>query len=206
MKSAETQRRKKKVRKFIVSELVELPLHQGVGRERWLNKKEAKRLFKKHPKYTDAHGCYVFGIRTKGFKPVYVGKATEQSLGTEALSDHKVLKINSALRKNRWGRLVVAFVIPEKKSGRPPKNLIEEIEHVLIQYAYAKNPQIENVHGISLCGWFIEGVMNRIKGRPSAEAEEFRQLVGITHHTGQKASVAIKKKRKKACPKGKKGK
>lgn len=194
------------MRKFIVSEMIELPLIQEKGGRR-LDTKGARTCFEQHGEYTNAHGCYVFGIRAaRGYKPIYVGKAIEQSLGDEALTQDKILKINNALLKNLRGTLVVAFVIPENKPGPCPQKLIEEIEYVLIQYAYQKNRQIENENGIYLCSWCIAGVMNRGQGRPTAESKKFRQLVGINNQKGKKLQVAMKRKQKTAASKGKKDK
>lgn len=194
------------MRRFVVSEMIKLPLNIEKG-GRCLNVKGAREILAQHGDFTEAYGCYVFGIRAgRGYKPVYVGKATEKFLGKEALDTDKIRKINQALLKNRKGTLVVAFVVPEKKRGAKPTTLIDEIEYVLIQYAYEKNPQIENKYDIFRCGWCIDGVKNHGPGHPSEDSIEFRRLIGITNQKAQTPHAAMKKKQKKACPKGRKGK
>ena len=187
---------KDNARKFIVSEPLELPLIQEKAGRR-LDTKKAKAIFAKHPKFTDAQGCYVFGFRAaRGYKPIYVGKTTGQTLGSESLSDGTVRKINTALLKTRRATLVVAFVIPETQPGACPQKAIGEIECVLIQYAYQKNPEIENENGFYRCGWFIDGVLNRNQGHPSLASQSFRKLVGIQSkmHDPQ---IALKKRQEK---------
>lgn len=195
-------------RKFIVSELLELPLIQERAGRR-LDAKKAKDIFAKHPKYTKAKGCYVFGLRAaRGYKPIYVGKTTDQTLGRESLSDGTVRKINMALLKTRKATLVVAFVIPETQPGACPQKAIGEIESVLIQYAYQKNPQIENENGICRCGWYIDGVLNRGQGKPPAHSREFRRLVGIAQQSGAVLHAAVKaqpRKNRQAIGKLRKG-
>lgn len=193
-------------RKFIVSEIIQLPLIQEkCGRH--LDETGAKKIFGRHRKFTEAQGCYVFGIRAgKGYKPVYVGKTTLQTLGEEVLSDGTVGKINRALLRNKKGTLVVAFVIPENKPGPNPSKLIDEVESVLIQYAYQKNPEIENENGIYQCAWFIDGVLNCPQGKPRDESRIFRRLVGITKRPILAAHDPKKKRQKKTLPKNQVGK
>jgi len=188
---------KDNARKFIVSETLVLPLIQEKA-GRHLDEKKAKALFARHPKFTNAKGCYVFGLRAaKGYKPIYVGKTTGQTLGEEALSDGTVRKINTALLKTRRATLVVAFVVPETRPGSCPQNAIDEIEFLLIQYAYQKNPQIENENGIYRCSWYIDGVLNRGQGKPSAHSREFRRLVGIAPQKGNEPHAAVKAQQRK---------
>ena len=171
--------KKADARQFVVSDILELPVIKQPG-GRQLDEAGALKVFQRNASFTSQPGCYVYGIRAaKGIKPVYVGKTEDQPLKKEALSPDKIGKINKAILKTRKGTPVVAFVVPAKKPGQPPKSLISEIEGVLIQYAYAKNPSIENDNGIFEPQWFIEGVINSKPGRRSKKAREFRSMVGI---------------------------
>lgn len=171
--------KKENARKFTVSEIIDVPYDLANGIKR-INKKQARKKMKEFREYTDERGCYVFGIRAgKGCTPIYVGKAAKQALRTEVFSADKLEKFNNALFRYRKGTPVVAFVVPEKKRGVPPASLIDEMEGVLIQRAYAKNRKIENENGIYLCGWFIAGAINRGKGKPTEKSKAFCQLVGI---------------------------
>ena len=166
-------------RKFVVSDILDLPLaNQPGGRQ--LDESGARKEFQRNKAFTSQCGCYVYGIRAaKGIKPVYVGKAVDQPLMTEALSSDKIRKINNAILKTRKGTPVVAFVVPDKKPGALPRSQINEIEGVLIQYAYAKNSDIENENGIYEPRWYVDGVINSNPGRRSEKAKAFRSMIGI---------------------------
>lgn len=166
-------------RKFVVSDILSLPVVRRPG-GRHLDEDGARAVFRDNRQYSSKCGCYVYGIRAaKGIKPVYVGKAVEQQLMAEALSPDKICKINKAILKTRRGTPVVAFIVPEKKLGATPTTQISEIEIALLQYAYAKNPDIENENGVYKPRWFIDGVVNSDPGRRSDKAVAFRSMVGI---------------------------
>ena len=166
-------------RMFTVSEILDLPVIKQRG-GRHLNEIAAKKVFKDNSAFTTSRGCYVYGIRAaKGIKPVYVGKAVEQQLMEEALSADKICKINTAILKTRRGTPVVVFVVPDKKPGTVPTVQIGEIESILIQYAFAKNRNIENEKGVYKPRWFIDGVLNSNPGRRSRKAKAFRSMIGI---------------------------
>lgn len=166
-------------RKFVVSELIKVPLaREKAGRH--IDTKQIHPLLEKCAAFAKKHGCYVFAIRTsQGATPVYVGRATKQTLGKEAFSADKLNKANCALQQWKKGTLVLAFVTPEDDRRNVAEKSIKEIEDVLIQYAHERNPNVQNERGIIKYRWFIDGVFNSNPGRPAEKCNRFRAMLGI---------------------------
>ncbi len=173
-------------RKYIVSELIEVPIVREIAGQ-YVHSTEARDAVREqHPDFTDKHGCYVFGIKTKtGVNPVYVGCAGKRPLGFEAFTSHKRATLAEALAYYPNAKLFIAFVVPEDDEDVSD---IKEMEGVLIRYASEKNPDILNEVKPSAgrnakeggdCSWYIDGVFNGGRGRRSQAGKAFRAMVGI---------------------------
>ncbi len=176
----------KSPRKYVVSELVPVPVVQEVAGQ-YIHRTEARdNVCNLHSTFTNRHGCYVFGIKTrKGVVPVYVGCTGKRTLGFEAFTSHKRAALAEALACYPDAKLFVAFVISD---GTEKESDIKEIESVLIRAARKKNPSIRNEtdpsvpqnekNGIAY-DWYIDGVTNGGRGRRSENAQAFRDMLGI---------------------------
>jgi len=125
-------------------------------------------------------GIYIFAISAGGgFTPYYVGK-TARSFGVEAFSDRNISHFyNKILFEYDKGRPVMFFVSPANKKGPPPKNVIHEVETVLINFASRKNPDILNDRGTKDPRWSIDGVVRPGKGTGSKPSKELCRTLGL---------------------------
>ena len=71
------------------------------------------------------------------------------------------------------------FVVHPEQKGKPNKKAITEIEDFLIQTGFAKNPEIQNVHGAGRPKWSIQGVVRSGKGKRSKAEVSFRSLFDL---------------------------
>jgi len=172
------------VTKLFVSEPLEIPFARSK------NHSSTKKILKEHinafwkgtaaSKYSEKQGCYIFAMRAgKGFTPWYVGK-TKSSLVSECFADHKRLKYNEILCDGNKGTPVMFFIAPKDSVKVVEKKDLASIEKQLIQIAYAKNPDLKNVHGTNVANWIIEGVIRSGQGKPSKKARQFRTMMGMS--------------------------
>ncbi len=72
------------------------------------------------------------------------------------------------------------FVAPRDGVNVVEKKDLESMEKHLIQIAYAKNPELKNVHGTKLKKWIIDGVIRSGQGKPTKKAKQFRTMMGMS--------------------------
>ena len=132
----------------------------------------------------------------KGFTPIYVGSATERSLGIEAFSDDKIKKFLNHMTDYEKGTLYITFIVPKDKvndgmctrRGPSPKKTIKCLEKVLIAVAYRKNKNLLNKQNRCLASFFINGALNSNVGRPTMTVSSFKDMMGFR----DKSIVVIK--------------
>jgi hypothetical protein len=153
------------------------PTKMPVGRQ--ITKQTVKDFWLAHPASIDSVGCYVFAFKaSKGFKPVYAGKATK-SFGTEVFSTDKLNKYNTGLAHQKKGTPVLFFISLNKTAGVINKKAIEEAESYLIQACLAANPKLINVQKTKVAAWSINGIVRSHTGKPSAAAQKLRTCIKI---------------------------
>lgn len=121
-------------------------------------------------------GVYVFGIRNRGFTPIYVGKATK-TFKQEALAQTKLHHYNIALRRWKKGTPILMFVVHPTQKGKTNRTAIAEIEWHLIQLAKAANPELRNTHHMGDIGWEIHGFAGG-RGKLSQAAKALKRMMG----------------------------
>jgi hypothetical protein len=135
-----------------------------------------------------ACGCYIFTIypRGGGAKPWYVGLASRQSFRSECFQPSKIIAYNKALESYGAASpqlFLIAKLTASENFSQPSSNGykdIEVLEDILIGIAYARNPELVNIHGTTfLKNTVIPGVMNTPQGYPGAAAMELRSLLGL---------------------------
>ena len=132
-----------RARKFMVSEPIDITIIQEIN-GRYVDEISTRKTFKNHFRFTENYGCYVFAIKTDTeLKPVYVGQAFKQPLGHESFTSNKRWKLDKALTKTIGGTLLVQFIVPVDDEPLTQR-MLNEMESALIQFAYRKNPRIEN--------------------------------------------------------------
>jgi len=127
-------------------------------------------------------GLYVFAVRGpgRGMRPLYVGRATRSTFGSECFNAANRDKLNHGLPGS--GKLVL-FLIKYVRRGRGRINstAIQNLERELIALAKAMNPeQLLNIHGTRpRFSIRINGVLNPAPGKPSRAASEFKRMIGL---------------------------
>lgn len=154
-------------RKFTVSDPIEISLVVEIN-GRYVNEFPTRRLLKRYKTYTSKRGCYVFYIKMDDGKllPVYVGATWRQTLKDECFTSNKRWKLDKALTKVMGGIPYMVLIAPKDNEQTEVDNrMIHEMENALIQYAYQKNPRIENKVGVNspykekLTHWYIDGAL-----------------------------------------------
>ena len=124
-------------------------------------------------------GCYVFAFKaSKGYKPVYAGKATK-SFKQEVFTSHKLNHFNTGLGHQMRGTPVLFFVCLNKTSGAVSKSAIDEAESYLIQAGLAANADLLNDKKTKVATWSINGIVRSKAGKPSAAACELRKCIKV---------------------------
>ena len=86
-----------------------------VGRQ--VSAANGKAFWAVHTGIATQAGCYVFAFKaSKGYKPVYAGKATK-SFKQEVFTPHKLNHFNTGLGHQKKGTPVLFFVCLNKTSG-----------------------------------------------------------------------------------------
>jgi len=125
-------------------------------------------------------GCYVFAMRAgKGFRPIYVGRATK-SFKQECFASHKIsCHYGPALLNAGKGTPILFLVVLERTKGKVNKSAIKKVESFLIQNAMKKNPYLSNIKGKKSEHWSIDGVIRSGKGKVSSAAKLFKGALGL---------------------------
>lgn len=124
-------------------------------------------------------GVYVFAAKAgRGYTPLYVGKAT-RNFGQEVFNPANKHKYSDAMLEYERCKPVMFFVIPPKRRGRLSGGIIDEVETFLIQTAYGKNSDIQNVKKTRMPSWSIRGAVRNAKRGAPKSAIEFRKAIGL---------------------------
>jgi hypothetical protein len=132
----------------------------------------------------DAHylaeekGCYVFAMRNRGLRPIYVGKATK-NFKQETFNSSNRHKYSDGFSAYGKGTPVMYFVVHPTKKGPTNGKHIAKVEDFLIQAGVARNPDLQNVKGIQKPGWSIKGVIRCGAGNLSLAEQQFRAMFDI---------------------------
>ena len=161
---------------FDISGPFKVPLYKGTA-GRIVDRETVAGFWDHHRPLQNRHGCYVFGMRAgKGYTPIYVGKAAK-SFKQECFTDHKLAHYNKALADYVRGTPVLFFVSLPRGRGRTNTRAIGKLEKYLITTAEIANPNLSNVQNRARDKWGIRGFLRSGKGKPSAAAKAFRQLM-----------------------------
>ena len=115
----------------------------------------------------------------KGFRPIYVGRATK-SFKQECFASHKISShYGPALLNAGKGTPVLFLAVLERTKGKVNKSAIKKVEFFLIQNAVKKNPDLSNVKGKKSEHWSIDGVIRSGKGKVSSSARLFKGALGL---------------------------
>ena len=125
----------------------------------------------------DRHGVYVFGVRAgKGWKPLYVGQATKQTLKTR-IGQHVGGNgdFNVMLRSVKKGTPVL-FLTGRIGKGKKSTQAISDIELDFINYAFARNKNLHNDRKIKKPRYVISGFGG--PGKPAKDVTNLKTMVG----------------------------
>ncbi len=148
-----------------------------VGRQ--VSAANGKAFWAVHTGIATQAGCYVFAFKaSKGYKPVYAGKATK-SFKQEVFTSHKLNHFNTGLGHQMRGTPVLFFVCLNKTSGAVSKSAIDEAETYLIQAGLAANADLLNDKKTKVATWSINGIVRSKAGKPSAAACELRKCIKV---------------------------
>jgi len=115
----------------------------------------------------------------KGFRPIYVGRATK-SFKQECFASHKIsCHYGPALLNAGKGTPILFLVVLERTKGKVNKSAIKKVESFLIQNAMKKNPYLSNIKGKKSEHWSIDGVIRSGKGKVSSAAKLFKGALGL---------------------------
>jgi hypothetical protein len=139
------------------------------------------------PDLPNACGCYLFAIKTKGFKPWYVGLAEKQKFKKECFGYHKINIYKDVLDNCGKGTPYLFFIAKrtkkkddfakpsKRKKGRPD---IQYLETLLIGTAIVKNPGLKNKMKTKyLINMSVPGLINTPHGKQSGQASKFKMAI-----------------------------
>jgi hypothetical protein len=141
-------------------------IYANHGRE-FFEKKNAAHL-------RSRRGCYLFAIRNRGHRAVYVGKAAH-GFDREVFTPDKLNKYNGALHEWPHGTPVLLFVTTPTNIWS--ESLIIEVERHLIRLAKRAWPDLLNVHHAGADNWDITGVTAPHRGRRSVAESTLVKLL-----------------------------
>jgi hypothetical protein len=123
-------------------------------------------------------GCYVFAIRNRTLKPIYVGRAT-RSFKQEAFNPSNKHKYHEGFSAYAKGTPLMYFIVHPHQKGPTNEAQIAQIEDFLIQAGVVRNPELQNVKGAQRPIWSIKGVIRSGVGKRSAAELQFRKLFNL---------------------------
>jgi hypothetical protein len=130
----------------------------------------------------DDIGCYVFAVRSSGgaaMYPYYVGKSAK-SFGQECFSPTKMLKYVHVLAQFKKAKAFLFLVRPSIHRGPRNRKAIAQLEKHLIEVAFQRNPELENVQNTPKADLQIRGVLNHhARGTPTLSARSFKNTMGL---------------------------
>jgi len=127
----------------------------------------------------DQSGVYVFAAKTgNGYTPLYVGKATK-SFSKEVFNQTNKYKYSDAMLDYVRCKPVIFFIVPPHGKGKAKSTIIDEVETFLIQTAYTKNSDIQNIKKTRMPSWSIRGAVRNAKRGAPKSSIEFRKAIGL---------------------------
>ena len=136
------------------------------------------------PGILDGRGVYIFSIRaSRGFTPIYVGKAQKTNFRQECLNANNQTSINQYLLQNVSKGTLTLWLLEYSGNGRyhPGKQFIEDCEKQLIRVASLKNPNIINQHHTQ--SWSIDGLHRNFRlprsNKSSNQLNKFVNMMGM---------------------------
>ncbi|WP_342320528.1 hypothetical protein [Burkholderia pseudomallei] len=167
---------------LIVSGPFDIPFTLSPAKIKCIDTPQARQFWQKSetaPFHTK-QGVYVFATRAgRGYRPVYVGKAT-RGFKSECFTPHKLHHYAQALSNGDKGSPVMFFVALPGNANKVPRKVIAEVEELMIQFAAAKNPNLRNKIGTAVADWTIKGVVRGGQGQRTKAASSFSTMLGIT--------------------------
>ncbi len=128
---------------------------------------------------SDKHGCYIFALRVgRGYSPWYIGKSTK-GMKRECMGSHQLQHYNAVLSNGYRGTPVMFFVLQPDDREKVKQSICDEVESVLIQSAFFKNPDLRNIQKANHPEWSIYGVLRSKRGRQSKNAVAFKTMMGL---------------------------
>ncbi|MCC6623562.1 MAG: hypothetical protein IT385_20045 [Deltaproteobacteria bacterium] len=154
----------------------EIPYETNDRSAKYVSADDGRQFFDDNPDLATGRGCYLFAIRTRGLRAVYVGKAT-RDFRREVFTADKLQKLNSALHAWPRGTPVALFVVTPPRVHSPA--LISDVERYLIRSAKRAWPDLLNIHHVGENDWEIRGVTAAHKGTPSEAAQALTRLLKL---------------------------
>jgi len=145
----------------------------------WVDIEGIKDFWTDHDSIAGSIGCYVFAMRSKSLKPLYVGLTT-RSFKEECFTKHKMYHYDEALKEYSKGTPVMFFVTSAEKPTIPRCREIAQLENYLIQNGRYINPNLRNIRGGHPPSWTISGVLRGGAGKPSDGAKRFRRMMRMS--------------------------
>lgn len=162
-------------REFLTYGPYEIPFEINSKGTKLVTRDLAKEFFEGDEALGKARGCYIFAIRNRGLRAVYVGKATKGFV-REAFTADKLQKLNEALHAWTHGTPVVYFLVaPPRLSSAT----ISEAERYLIQVAKRAWPDLLNIHHSGAPTWEIRGVTSSHRGTKSSAASDIVSMLKL---------------------------
>lgn len=148
----------------------------------------AERDYPEQPQLWNKAGLYIFAIRRPGgsVAPYYVGMTRSQTLLNESLAIHKYDIYDDVLLYARGTPLLFLIAPTDRGKKAANRDLIEQIEDILIGRLYEMNVDMRNKRGKPNRPFVIDGVPliasqgGMRRGRRSASATEMCRLIRVS--------------------------
>lgn len=163
-------------KEFISAGPYEIPVEKNAKGTKLVTRDLAREFFEFDEGLGRGRGCYIFAIRNRGLRAVYVGKATK-SFQQEVFTADKLQKLNEALHAWTHGTPVVYFIVAP---ARLSADTIAETERYLIQIAKRAWPDMLNIHHSGAPDWEIRGVTSSHPGTKSDAAADLISMLKLS--------------------------
>jgi hypothetical protein len=140
-------------KEFISAGPYEIPVEKNAKGTKLVTRDLAREFFEFDEGLGRGRGCYIFAIRNRGLRAVYVGKATKS-----------------------FQQVVYFIVAPARLSA----DTIAETERYLIQVAKRAWPDMLNIHHSGAPDWEIRGVTSSHPGTKSDAAADLISMLKLS--------------------------
>ena len=157
---------------FEVLDVLDVPVTKGRGGT-LISVKEAKaRLSASAAGHR--RGCYIFAFKAgRGFKPVYVGKATK-TFADECFATHKLEKLQHAFADRARG--ILRLILIAQPTAKTSRVTIDALETYLIEEGFRVNELLLNVQKKPLQRFAIKGAYCSPAGKPTTHAQTLKKV------------------------------